>query len=516
MTVPPVLRLEEVSREYEGIPVLQDISFDLSRGQCVGVVGENGAGKSTLMKIVTGIVTPSSGSVRAGPALEPVTTTRGARGNGVVLIPQELAYLPNDTVANNVSVGSWPSSFGLVRRRRTRERARTVMRELGGPLSVERTMNALTLSERQLVEIGKAVVTRNLSVMCLDEPTAALNASEANGLLGRLSQLKANGVALVYVSHRLDELRHIADWVLVLRNGRNAGTFPIGEVTPTKIATAMLGRILVPLAATALGASDAGAADGPPELEVRDWRCRADPPLHGVSFQARAGEVVGLYGLAGAGVESVARGLGGLLSHHELAGGVGLRGRHAPAFHSPLKARRARVVLLPADRAHEGLMLSRPIGDNLTLGHLHEISTFGFVRRGRERARNRSTIERFGIVSRGGAQAAHELSGGNQQKALLANRLAAAPRVLVLHEPTRGVDVGARAQIHETIRKVARDGTAVVLATTDIEEVVAVSDRVLVLREGRIVCELSGRELTEDLVLSWAAEGGDVGDRRIS
>lgn len=515
VTASTVLRLDDVTRAYEGIPVLSHVSFDLGAGECLGVVGENGAGKSTLMKIITGVVAPSAGAVFAGRGLEPVTSTRSARANGVVLIPQELAYLPHDTIANNVSIGSWPASGGFVRRRATQQRARAVMTELGGPLAVDRPMSALTLSERQLVEIGKAVVTRNLAVMCLDEPTAALNANEAGGLLRRLAQLKASGVSLIYVSHRLDELRHVADRVLVLRNGQNAGLFRIADVTSTRIAAAMLGRELAPIE-TRRPLSSVPPVTGAEtaELVAEDWRCTADPPLHGVSFAARAGEVVGLYGLAGAGVESVARGLGGLLPSRQLQGSLVLRGKRLPAFHSPIKATRARVVLLPADRAHEGLMLSRPLGDNLTLGHLDAISRFGFVRRKKERALNRSTIARFNIVARGGAQITQELSGGNQQKALLANRLAAAPRVLVLHEPTRGVDVGARAQIHQTVRSVAREGTAVVLATTDIEEVVAVSDRVLVLRSGRIVRELSGSEQTEDHVLSWAAEGGEARGHR--
>jgi ribose transport system ATP-binding protein len=368
-------------------------------------------------------------------------------------------------------------------------------------------MSSLTLGQRQIVEVGKAIATQNLTVLCLDEPTAALNAGEGSSLLALLTRLKKEGTALVYVSHRLDELRVIADRVLVLRNGRNVGLLEIADVTAGGLASLMLGRIASERIASRSSAQpNAAAKAGPAELAVTDWTSSADPPLNGVSFDARAGEIVGLYGLAGSGVETVARGLGGLLSKRQLRGGLTLRGEVSSAFHSPIAARRNHVVLLPSDRAREGLLLPRPTGDSLTLGQLKNVSKLGFIQRKKEHELNARSVATFQIVATARAKQVGRLSGGNQQKVLLANRLSMQPRVLVLHEPTRGVDIGARAQIHRVVREAAEQQKAVVLITTDIDEVTAISDRILVFRGGRIVKELTGAQRTESDVLTAAAQ----------
>jgi ribose transport system ATP-binding protein len=510
-----VLRLREAGRAYSGFPVLSGISLDVEAGECVAVVGENGAGKSTLMKLITGMELPTAGEVSLGSPLERVRSVRAARSRGTVLIPQELAYVPQQSVAYNVSLGAWPSRLGFIRRRETQAEARRIMRRLGNQAEVGTPMARLTLGQRQIVEIAKAITARELTLLCLDEPTAALNAEEANSLIDLLSALKRQGVALIYVSHRLDELRRVADRVLVLRNGQNVGLLPTGSVTPADLASRMLGRPHAAQTAHRTNVRPRTAASAPAptsiddaELAVCEWWSDADPPLRGVSFSVRAGEIVGLYGLAGSGVETVARGLGGLLSSKNLRGTIRLREVERRPFHSPLAARRAEVVLLPSDRANEGLLLSRPIPESLSLGRLSAVSRFGFIQSKQERAMTAEAMATFDISTRGGAKDAGRLSGGNQQKVLLANRLLMHPRVLVLHEPTRGVDIGARAQIHDVLRRQASEGKAVIVATTDIDEVVALSDKVLVFRGGEIRRELIGDEVTGATVLEWAAQGG--------
>ena len=505
----PFLSVEAVSKRYGLTTVLHDVSLDIVPGQCLALVGENGAGKSTLVKIISGVVQPSSGSLRLEREHARFASPRDAQAAGIATIPQELAYVPNMTVAENLLLGRWPHRLACTSSRRIRSTAACLLERLDLDLDPDDVMIELSLAQRQLVEIGKAL-SADARLVILDEPTASLNGVEADRLLGMLTAMKQRGVALVYVSHRLDECFRLADQIAVLRNGRVASLRTPAETSQDQVVNDMLGREYVePRLATELGRPDAAAF-----VKVIDWRTERVPRLRGVSFEAHRGEVLGIFGLVGSGAESIARGLGGHTGSR-VHGALELDGRSIAPFRGPAAARRAGVGYVPAERKTDGLALSRPLQEALTVLIPRTVSHAGVVARRRERRLAGDLIGRFGIRCTSRRQAVGELSGGNQQKALLASRLAAGPNLLVLHEPTRGVDVAARSQIHELIVKAARDGAAVVVVTSDLVEAVAVADRLAVIRGGVVVDELRGARKSENAVLmaATAATGSGEGSQ---
>lgn len=323
---------------------------------------------------------------------------------------------------------------------------------LGGPSNVDRSMASLTLGEQQLVEIGKALAMPNSSLLCFDEPTAALNQAESRGLLDVIARLKKRGTAAVYVSHRLDELSVIADRILVLRNGRQAGLLAAADADPATIASLMLGRSHSGRNTRSTAAEPVNTETS--RFEVQGWRYSGLPSLDVNSLSVAQGEILGVYGLAGSGVESLARGLSGMLPRGQFRGGARVFGQEGHAFESPREARKNGVVVLPANRKRDGLMLSQSIESNFSTARFTAVSQFGFLRKRHERFIAERLTKAYGVRMAGLAQPVGELSGGNQQKVLFANRAESHPRVLVLHEPTRGVDIGARADIHTQIERI--------------------------------------------------------------
>jgi ABC-type sugar transport system ATPase subunit len=384
-----------------------------------------------------------------------------------------------------------------------RARARQVLEGLGLDLDLEARMTDLGLAKRQLVEIGKAL-SANARVLILDEPTASLNGVEADRLLATLTAMKARGVALVYISHRLDECFRLADEIVVLRNGYVASRRAPAETTTEQIVADMLGREYSEpeLAAARERANRA------PAVKVVDWATEQIPRLHGVSFEAHAGEVLAIFGLVGSGVESIARGLGGHPGMR-ISGSIEIDGQPQRPFRDPGAARRMHVGYVPAERKTDGLALARPVQEALTVLVTGQVSRAGVVRHRVERRLAKKLVAAFKVRCQSPGQPVGELSGGNQQKVLLASRLAAAPKLLVLHEPTRGVDVGARAQIHELVVAAARNGAAVVVVTSDLAEAIAVADRLHVVRQGVVVAELSGADKTDAAALTAATAASD-------
>ena len=495
---PAAVALSHVTRWYGVTAAVDDVSISFRSGECTALLGENGAGKSTLVRMISGLDQPSSGHMSLNGQRVRFRNPREALAAGVAIIPQELAYVPHLTVAENIAIGRWPQSGGLVSRRRMVVTAQDLIEDFGFDIDVNQQVERLPLAERQIVEIVK-ILAREPRLLLLDEPTASLTDTESARLLQVLKGLKKRGHALVYVSHRMDECFEIADHMAVLRSGKLVHQAATDDSDAAGVVKAMLGP-------DAELPPDAGAEEfvsNDVVLETVDWHSDRAPRVTGVSLALRAGEVVSLFGLLGSGVETVARGLAGHESH--VSGSIRVRGCERAPFRSPHEALAAGIGYVPAERKASGIALNRPIRDNLTLQAFSMFTRWGYVKRNVERQLAVESLEGFGVSYGRLDQNIGELSGGNQQKVLLQSRLIVDPAVLVLHEPTRGVDIGARAQIHSALTAIARRGVAVLVVTSDVDEAVGVGDRLLVMRAGEIVRELSGAEKDRHSALHAAA-----------
>jgi ribose transport system ATP-binding protein len=492
-----LLETTGLAKSYGSHRVLSDIRFTLSRGQSVAVIGENGAGKSTFAKILAGVIRPDAGEIRLEGRPVTFDSPRAALQAGVAFIPQELAYVPALTVGENILLGRWPSTAGLVSHHSVLRHSAEEASRYGIALDMNRTMARLRLADRQMVEIVKALA-RRARVLVLDEPTAALSDDESRNLFAVLKKLAAEGVGIVYISHRMDEVHRFSDRVDVFRNGELVASVGPAQTTPDELIAHMLGQ-----AAEMIHFEERAASHEEPVLALGDWRSEGDQRLDGISLSVASGEVVGLFGIRGCGSDVVAEGLAG--RHPGITGTLLLQGRQVRIFATPRRARKANLGYVPQERKTDGLVLPMSIRDNLTLLVLDRISQLGMLRGRLAHSSARELAAQVDVRYRNLAQPVSELSGGNQQKVLLASRLAPRPRVLVLHEPTRGVDVGARVEIHQLLRSIAAEGTAILLVTADVEEAVTVSDRLLVMRDGRITGELEGRTKSQAQALRLAA-----------
>jgi ABC-type sugar transport system ATPase subunit len=496
-----VLAVDGLSKWYGSQQALEGVSFEIDAGETAALLGENGAGKSTLAKILAGSVAPDAGHLVLDG--QPITfgSPREALTHGIAFIPQELVYVPRLTVAENICLGRWPQRFGATSPRRVRQQAASEAARFGFRLPLDREMASLSVAQQQMVEILKAVA-RNSRVIVLDEPTAALGNADSERLLALIGDLAKKGVAAIYISHRLDEVFRACDSVHVLRNGQLVHSSRVTDTEPRTIVEHMLGRAIEE---TTLDKH--AQPDRAPVLEARGWRREAEPRLRDVSFRVGAGEIVGIYGLRGSGAETIAETLGGL--HRDVQGDTSVDGVALHAVRGPRAARRAGIAYVPPDRKSQGLVLTLPVQQSLSLLVLRSLSRLGVVARRSERSLAQQLADDVQLRSRGLRQTVGDLSGGNQQKVLVGSRLATRPKVLVLQEPTRGVDVGARLEIHRLLRDLADDGAAVLLVSSDIEEVVNVCDRLLVAREGEIVHEIRMPDLSSQSEAITAAGGLD-------
>jgi rhamnose transport system ATP-binding protein len=515
----PLLELKSVCKSFGGTPALREVSFQIEAGARVGLIGENGAGKSTLIKILSGVHQADSGEVLWGDKSVRFRHPLEAIAAGISTIHQELAYFEKLTVAENLLLGErWPRRrWGGTDWRALNAEAQRRLEACGLDLPPGILFQRLSAAERQEVAIARALA-REAKLLILDEPSASLTEPEVKRLFAHLERLRARGVAILYVSHRLNEILKLTERVIVLRDGALVAQYPTAEAHVNRMVRDMVGRELQGMTErTEDGRNDEAGinardrCEGLGEVILMVERLAVKPFFRDISFSIRAGEVLGLGGLIGAGRSEVARAIFGL--YPGVQGRMEIEGK-AYAPRHPAEARTRGVVYVPEERKRQGFVLEHSVREGIGIGLLDRMAKFGVIRSGTERDRVASTISRFGIRASGMEQPVGALSGGNQQKALLARWLDGEPRVVLLDEPTRGVDVGAKAEIHRLIRQLADRGKAVLLISSDLPELLTVSDRILVLRQGSIAAELKARTATQEEVL-LAASGLEAREQRI-
>ncbi len=468
------VELRDIAKSFGGVRALEGVSLRIARGSIHALVGENGAGKSTLGKIISGVILPDRGELAVNGRVVHFHSPRAAMASGIVHIAQELSIVPALSVAENVLLGTEPRRAGFLRRRELRGRYAALTRRVGFELPGTAGAGQLRTADQQKVEILRALY-RDAELIVMDEPTAALGRPDVETLHGIIRSLARSGTTIVLVSHFLGEVLELADDVTVLRDGHVVRTGQAAGQTEDSLLGAMLGR-----SAGAAFPARRAVPDGAPVLLSVD-RLVA-PGVAGVSLQVRAGEIVGLAGLVGAGRTELARAI----------------------YAAPRSALRSGIAMIPESRKEQGLLLGRSVAENVSLASLRQVSRGALIARGRERQAVRQILARLDVRTAGQAGPAGALSGGNQQKLLFARVLLTQPRVLLADEPTRGVDVGAKRAIYELLTDLAARGLGVLLISSDIEEVLGLAHRVLVMRAGRIVAELSGGAATEAAVLAAA------------
>lgn len=491
----PLLEARALSKRFPGVRALHGVNLTLGHGEVLAVIGENGAGKSTLMKILAGVQPPDSGEIRIEGRPVSIDSVRAAEQLGIALIHQELNLADNLDVASNVFLGREPRRAGFIDRQRLHEEAGRCLAQVGLDCSSHTLVSALSLGRRQMVEIAKALST-HARVLIMDEPTSSLSQHETDQLYRVVKDLRARGVSIVYISHRLGEVKELADRVVVLRDGENAGELGADAIQHDAMVRLMVGRDLG-------RHTRSSCARGDNLLEVRGLITPAYPRLP-LSFALRPGEIVGVAGLVGAGRTELLRVLFGI--DRAVAGEILVAGRRLD-LRSPQDAIAAGLALVPEDRKQQGVLLEMAVGANSTLASLRRNSPNGFRRPGREHELAERLTRQLNVKTPSLDQFVLYLSGGNQQKVALAKWLALEPRVLLLDEPTRGIDVGAKQEIYRLMEELAGRGVAILFVSSEMEEILRMSDRTLVMHLGRITGELSREQLGEEAIMRLATGG---------
>lgn len=485
------LRVRGATKEYPGTIAVQDIDLDINPGEVVALLGENGAGKSTLSSIIAGVTQPTTGTMSWNGAPYAPASPGEAIAAGIGLIHQEMRLLPDLTVAENVLIGRWPMRKGFLDAKTMREKAKTQLRRLGFNGSMDAKVRDLSVAGQQQVEIAKALML-DASLLILDEPTAALGQAETDALFECVRALKAEGVSFIYVSHRLAEIALIADRIVVLRDGKKITEHASGEVLPSQLVEEMVGRPVDRLFPEVPRPTDEVV------LEVTDLHDKAGD-FTDVSFSVHAGEIFGIAGIVGAGRTELVRAIAG--SQHRL-GKVVIDGKDLRAD-DPMAAIKAGIVLIPEDRKQQGLVVSDTIENNIALPNMTKISSAGWIAPSKVRNLAKTVAKSIGMKGNV-ALPVSSLSGGNQQKVVIGKWLERNPRLIILDEPTRGIDMGARASIYEVIADLARAGNAVIVVSSDLEEVLGLAHRVMVLARGRNRGILEATEATPSKVMQLA------------
>ncbi len=491
----PFLELRDIGKSYPGVTALADVSLAVTAGEVVGLIGENGAGKSTLMKVLGGVVEPDTGLIVIDGVEHGALTVTASMAAGIAFVHQELNLFDNLDVAANIFIGREPLRGGplrLVDRARLDSMVRPLLKRLNVDFGPSTPVADLSIAQRQMVEIAKAL-SLEARLIIMDEPTSSLTLSETDRLLSVIGELKAQGVGIIYISHRLNEVALCADRVVCLRDGRMAGTLARDEIAHGAMIRLMIGRDLKALYLPPSATPSQG-------LSIREVRTTAFPDRE-VSLEVARGEILGLAGLVGSGRTSLARTIFGV---DPLLGGQILLDGEALRIASPRDAIARGIYLAPEDRKLSGLILDMPIRENVTLADLHAHARWWLIRRGAESETAERQRSRLGIRAPSVETPTISLSGGNQQKVVLAKWLSMQPRLIIFDEPTRGIDVGAKSEIYELMRGLADAGVAVLMISSDMEEVIGVSDRIAVMHEGGISGFLDRAQFSEHAVLQLA------------
>jgi ABC-type sugar transport system ATPase subunit len=490
----PILVLKDIEKRFPGVHALRGVSFDVRPGEVHALLGENGAGKSTLIKIVSGVHRPDTGIITLDGRPVTLHSPNDAKHYGIATIYQELGLYPELSVAENIFTGHTPKRkigpFDIVDWPQMETRSRAILADLNiHDLDVRRKVGELNVGNRQRVEIAKAL-SLNARILIMDEPTAALTESDVERLFGIVRLLRDRGVGIVYISHRLNEVFELADRVTVLRDGQYVDTRMVKDVTEQELITMMVGRRIDDLF------PKIDAALGDVVLEVKDLHRK--PHTHGVSFSVRAGEIVGIAGLVGSGRSEMAQIIFGTLPAEK--GEIRIGGKHVH-IRRPEDAVRHGIAYVPEDRGLQGLIRAMTLRENTSMAVLPQVSRWNFIQRPKETVMARDAIKQLAIRATGPEQVVNKLSGGNQQKVVVSKWLASKPRILIMDEPTRGVDVGAKSEIHRLMSQLAAEnGLAILMISSELPEILGMSDRVLVMREGRIVAEFDRAEATQERI----------------
>jgi ribose transport system ATP-binding protein len=494
-----LLEMKGISKSFPGVKVLDQVGFTLSSGEVHALMGENGAGKSTLMKILGGIHTKDSGSIAMhGNAID-ITSPSMAQDAGIVIIHQELKLIPHLTVMENIFLGR-EFTYGkskIINWRRMKQESKSYLSRLGLNIDPGILVNELSVGQQQMVEITKAL-SMNAEILVLDEPTAALTDREIEALFAVIASLKEKGVGMIYISHRMEEIFRICDQVTVLRDGHYVGTEYIADTTMDELVKMMVGREIkdrFPKIQVTLGEE---------KLTVNGLTQKGK--LHDISFSVRAGEILGIAGLMGAGRTELAKALFGVTPIDR--GTISVNG-NSVSIKQPIDAIRAGIALVTEDRKDEGLLLPLSVNDNLALPNLSLLSSFGFMNHSKERELSDSMIRQLSIKTPNREQKVDALSGGNQQKVVIGKWLATSPQVLILDEPTRGVDIGAKKEIYDLMNELALQGVAIIMISSELPEVLGMSDRILVMHEGKISGEFTQEEASQEKIMLSATGGGN-------
>lgn len=493
---PPIIELVNITKRFPGVLALNGVSLSFHPGEIHAVIGENGAGKSTLMNILAGELQPDLGQVIYRGKPQHISSPYFSQRLGISVVYQELALCPNLTIAENISLHSAATRYalGLVNKRQHRESARSALQRLGlDNIDLQQPVGKLSVALQQLVEIAKAISIK-AQVLILDEPNSALTKEETDRLFDVLRQLRSDGVAVLYVSHRLEEVLSLADRISILRDGKHVGTVGAAQATMQDLIEKMVGRVIGDLHQRNVAAQVRDAV----ALETKNLA--SGNGVRGVSFKVNAGEIVGIAGLPDAGKDELVDCLFGL---KPCEGAVWINGREV-TIKSPAAAIQHGLVLVPADRRGVGALIRMNVQDNIAAANLKSVSQAGLLRRPSMRALAQKYVGQLDIRAASLLQQMATLSGGNQQKVILSRGLATRPTVLLLHEPTHGVDVGAKAEIYSILQDLARQGVAIVIVSSELPELIGQCDRILVMHAGRIAGQFARHEAREEPILACA------------
>lgn len=499
----PLIDIRQVTKRFPGVVALQDVSFDIRAGEFHSICGENGAGKSTLMKILSGVQTEYEGEVHVRGEVARFRGTRDAEAAGISIIHQELNLVEQLSVAANIFLGRELTSGGFLNDREMERQAAELFAQLDCKISPRQLVGQLRVGDQQLVEIAKALSLKS-SILIMDEPTSALTETEVERLFRVIEKLQSQGVTILYISHKMEEVFRLSDRITVLRDGRHVETLKRSETSPRDISHLMVGREIEDVV---LGSK---RTPGDVILDVRDlslpWPGHARQwRLDKVSFQLRKGEVVGVAGLMGAGRTELLETLFGARSERH-TGEIQLHGKSV-RFQHPIEAKEAGLAMVTEDRKRLGLFSLMSVQENITLCTLPEVTAGGLIRGGAERKAAEDSIRQLGIKTAGPEATITSLSGGNQQKCIIARWLRTNPAVLLLDDPTRGIDVGAKAELYRVIDELCQQGLGILVTSSEMPELITLCDRILVLCEGRLTGELSRDEFSEQRIMELATTG---------